>query len=129
MLTWIVVAIILAVVLYAAVTFNRLVRARQMADEAWSGIDVQLKRRADLVGNLVQTVKGYAAHERSVLEEVTQMRAAAQALPRRRREACAGRRRAVGFARPAVRAGRKLPRSESQQQFPRAAAQPQRPGK
>src|SRR6476659_6283091 len=81
MLTWIVVAIILAVVLYAAVTFNRLVRARQMADEAWSGIDVQLKRRADLVGNLVQTVKGYAAHERSVLEEVTQMRAAAQALP------------------------------------------------
>jgi len=81
MLLWIFLAIAAAVVLYAAVTFNRLVRARQMADEAWSGIDVQLKRRADLVGNLVQTVKGYAAHERSVLEEVTQMRAAAQALP------------------------------------------------
>ena len=81
MLLWIVVIVAAAVVLYALVVFNRLVRARQMADEAWSGIDVQLKRRADLVANLVQTVKGYAAHERSVLEEVTQMRAAARALP------------------------------------------------
>jgi LemA protein len=61
--------------------FNRLVRTRQMANEAWSGIDVQLKRRSDLVPNLVDTVKGYAAHERSVLEEVTALRGAARALP------------------------------------------------
>ena len=81
MLPWLLLAIAVVAVLYAVVAFNRLVRARQMANEAWSGIDVQLKRRADLVGNLVDTVKGYAAHERSVLEEVTQMRAAAQALP------------------------------------------------
>jgi LemA protein len=78
---WIILAIVVAVVLYAVVDFNRLVRARQMADEAWSGIDVQLKRRSELVPNLVETVKGYAAHERSVLEEVTQLRGAASALP------------------------------------------------
>jgi LemA protein len=78
---WVIIVVAAAVVLYAIIVFNRLVRSRQMANEAWSGIDVQLKRRADLVGNLVQTVKGYAAHERGVLEEVTQMRAAAQALP------------------------------------------------
>ena len=52
-----------------------------MANEAWSGIDVQLKRRSELVPNLVESVKGYAAHERSVLEEVTRLRAAARALP------------------------------------------------
>ena len=77
MLLWVILAIIAALVLYAVVTFNRLVRARQMADEAWSGIDVQLKRRAELVPNLVEAVKGYAAHERGVLEEVTQLRGAA----------------------------------------------------
>ena len=61
--------------------FNSLVRTRQMANEAWSGIDVQLKRRSDLVPNLVDIVKGYAAHERSVLDEVTQLRGAARAVP------------------------------------------------
>jgi LemA protein len=52
-----------------------------MSEEAWSGIDVQLKRRADLVPNLIETVKGYAAHERGVLEEVTELRTKAQAVP------------------------------------------------
>jgi len=56
-------------------------RTRQMANEAWSGIDVQIKRRSDLVPNLVDSVKGYAAHERGVLEEVMQLRGAARALP------------------------------------------------
>ena len=81
MLTWIILIVIAAVVLYAIVLFNRLVRTRQMANEAWSGIDVQLKRRSDLVPNLVDTVKGYAAHERNVLDEVTQLRGAARAVP------------------------------------------------
>lgn len=81
MLTWIIVLIVAAVVVYAAVVFNNLVRARQMSDEAWSGIDVQLKRRSDLVPNLVEAVKGYAAHERNVLDEVTQLRGAARAVP------------------------------------------------
>jgi LemA protein len=52
-----------------------------MANEAWSGIDVQLKRRSDLVPNLVESVKGYAAHERTVLEQVTELRNRARALP------------------------------------------------
>ncbi len=81
MLLWIVIAVVAAVVVYAIVVFNRLVRTGQMANEAWSGIDVQLKRRSDLVPNLVDTVKGYAGHERGVLDEVTQLRGAARAVP------------------------------------------------
>ena len=81
MLLWIILAVVAAVVVYAIVVFNGLVRTRQMANEAWSGIDVQLKRRSDLVPNLVDAVKGYAAHERGVLQEVTELRGAARALP------------------------------------------------
>jgi len=81
MLLWIILAVVAAVVVYAIVVFNGLVRTRQMANEAWSGIDVQLKRRSDLVPNLVDSVKGYAAHERTVLEQVTELRNRARALP------------------------------------------------
>ena len=81
MLSWIILIVAAVVVIYAIVVFNRLVRMRQMANEAWSGIDVQLKRRSDLIPNLVDTVKGYAAHERGVLDEVTQLRSAARAVP------------------------------------------------
>lgn len=81
MLTWIVPLIAIALGLVIIVLFNRLVRARQMAREGWSGIDVQLKRRSDLIPNLVDSVKSYAAHERDVLTEVTQLRVAARALP------------------------------------------------
>ena len=81
MLLWLILAVVAVAILYAIVEFNRLVRARQMANEAWSGIDVQLKRRSDLVPNLVEAVKGYAGHERSVLEDVTASRGAARAVP------------------------------------------------
>jgi len=81
MTTWIVIAVIAIVVVYGIILFNRLVKSRQMAGEGWSGIDVQLKRRADLVPNLVSTVKGYAAHERQVLEQATELRAAAGQVP------------------------------------------------
>ena len=81
MLIWIIIAATAAIAIYAIVVFNRLVRLRQMANEAWSGIDVQLKRRSDLVPNLVEAVKGYAAHERSTLDEVTALRGAARAMP------------------------------------------------
>jgi len=57
------------------VLYNSLVKAKQRVDEAWSGIDVQLKRRSSLVPNLVETVKGYAKHEKSVFENVTKARA------------------------------------------------------
>lgn len=68
-------AIAAVVALYAIIIYNGLVRARQVKEEAWSGIDVQLKRRADLIPNLVDTVKGYAAHEKTVFENVTRARA------------------------------------------------------
>jgi LemA protein len=73
----IVIAVLLAV--YAMVTYNSLVRLRTRAEEGFSDIDVQLKRRHDLIPNLVETVKGYAAHERTVLENVTRARNAAVA--------------------------------------------------
>ncbi|HEX9904933.1 MAG TPA: LemA family protein [Propylenella sp.] len=78
---WIVLALLAAIAVYAITVYNRLVSSRQMTEEAWSGIDVQLKRRSDLIPNLVDTVKGYAAHERGVLEDVTELRNAARALP------------------------------------------------
>jgi LemA protein len=66
-------------IVWAIVTLNGFVRARNQVDESWSGVDVQLRRRHDLIPNLVETVKGYAAHESGVLEEVTKARAAAVA--------------------------------------------------
>ncbi len=74
-------AIGVVVILYLVFVYNGLVKARQVAEEAWSGIDVQLKRRADLIPNLIETVKGYAAHEKSTLEDVIAMRNRAQAVP------------------------------------------------
>jgi LemA protein len=76
-----VVLIIVGVVLLLGLIFilirNSIIGSRNRVDEAWSGIDVQLKRRHDLVPNLVETVKGYAQHERETFEKVTQARAAA----------------------------------------------------
>ena len=80
MLTWIVLIVVAAALVYAIVIFNQLVRSRQMSHEAWSGIDVQLKRRSDLVPNLVESVKGYASHERALFQRVAELRTAAQAL-------------------------------------------------
>lgn len=79
MIGWIVVVVILAVAGYFVVAYNNLVSNRQLSQEGWSGIDVQLKRRADLIPNLLETVKGYMTHERETLEAVTNARAAAQA--------------------------------------------------
>ncbi len=73
--------IVALVAIYVVFTYNGLVKARQMKEEAWSGIDVQLKRRADLIPNLIETVKGYAAHEKSTFEEVVSLRNQAQAVP------------------------------------------------
>jgi len=78
-LTWIVVAVIVVIAGFAIAIFNRLIRSRNMVREAWSGIDVQLRRRSDLIPNLVETVKAYAAHERGVFEEVTATRASSLA--------------------------------------------------
>ena len=77
----IVLLVILAIVVVAALwfvsTYNGLIKMRNLVQEAWAQIDVELKRRHDLIGNLVETVKGYASHERGTLEEITRARAAA----------------------------------------------------
>ncbi len=66
-------------VLWFVATYNSLVKQRNLTKEAWSGVETQLKRRADLIPNIVETVKGYATHEQDTFNQVTQARAAAQA--------------------------------------------------
>ena len=70
-------AVVLLLVIFISI-YNRLVVARNRVDNAWAQVEVQLKRRYDLIPNLVETVKGYASHERATFEAVTQARAAAQ---------------------------------------------------
>src|SRR3569833_2767405 len=76
MIGWIVLGLAALVLLYLIATYNRLVRLRALVKEAFSGITVQLRRRADLIPNLVETVQGYATHEREVFEGVSKARAA-----------------------------------------------------
>jgi len=76
MVTWIIIAVIVLLLLFAVGLYNRLVRLRALVKEGFSGITVQLRRRADLIPNLVQSVQGYATHEREVFEEVSRARAA-----------------------------------------------------
>jgi len=71
-------AVVVVLLLAVVLVYNRLVRLRNETETGWANIDVQLKRRADLVPNLVETVKGYAAHERETFETVTKARAAAE---------------------------------------------------
>ena len=77
MIGWIIVGLVVVAAIYAVTIYNGLVKTRQMVEEGWSGIDVQLKRRTDLIPNLMETVKGYMGHERETLEAVTNARVAA----------------------------------------------------
>src|SRR4051812_9401436 len=74
---WIILAVLAGVLIIVIGIYNSLVQAKNLALEGWSGIDVQLKRRADLIPNLVEAVKGYMGHEKTVLEDVTAFRAKA----------------------------------------------------
>jgi LemA protein len=74
----VVIALVVVLALIAVLVYNRLVRLRNRSENAWAQVDVQLRRRYDLIPNLVEAVKGYAAHERGVFEDVTQARAQAQ---------------------------------------------------
>ena len=87
----VIVAVVVLLVIWVIAMYNGLVRTRNRVDNSWAQIEVQLKRRHDLIPNLVETVKGYAAHERGTFEAVTQARAAAS---RRKGPAAAGRPRA-----------------------------------
>jgi len=74
---WVILAVVVAAAGYAIIIYNSLVSNRQMVREGWSGIDVQLKRRTDLIPNLMETVKGYMVHERETLDAVVSARARA----------------------------------------------------
>ena len=81
MTTLVILGILGAIAFYGIAIHNALVKATQMVKEAWSGIDVQLKRRTDLIPNIVESIKGYAGHEKDTLREVTEMRTRVQAVP------------------------------------------------
>ena len=72
---WIIIGVVALIAIFVWATYNSLVTLRVRVDEAWSDINVQLKRRLDLIPNLIETVKGYAKHESSVFEKVTEARA------------------------------------------------------
>jgi LemA protein len=74
----VVIVLVLLLVLFLVSMYNRLIRLRNRAENAWAQVDVQLRKRYDLIPNLVETVKGYASHERETFEEVTRARTAAQ---------------------------------------------------
>ena len=76
---WILIGLLVLVVLWVFTTYNSLVTKRNRIDNAWGQVDVQTKRRYDLIPNLVETVKGYASHEQATFERVVQARSAAQA--------------------------------------------------
>lgn len=73
-LLWIILAIVAVIAVWLVIVYNGLIRSKNRTDEAWSDIDVQLKRRYDLIPNLVETVKGYAAHEQGTLQKVIDAR-------------------------------------------------------
>ena len=74
MMTWIILGVLALIVIFVIVSYNGLVKNRMQTKEAWSQIDVQLKRRNDLLPNLIETVKGYAKYEGSTLEKVAELR-------------------------------------------------------
>lgn len=77
---WIILAILFILIIAIISMYNGLIRLKNRVDEAWSDIDVQLKRRYDLIPNLIETVKGYASHEKETLEKVVQARNAAMSM-------------------------------------------------
>jgi hypothetical protein len=117
--TLILLLIVVALVVLVVGAYNRLVRSRVRIDEAWAQIDTQLQRRHDLIPNLVETVKGYAAHERETFEEVTAARAKAISVqaPAELAEAENG---SDAGARQAARHHRELPAAEGRRELPSA---------
>ena len=78
LITFALIGLVVLIAFYGIGVYNRLVKLNTLVDEAWSGIDVQLKKRYDLIPNLIETVKGYASHEKETFENVTKARSQAQ---------------------------------------------------
>jgi LemA protein len=123
-MTWliVVIAVALALGLVVVLLYNRLVRLRNRAENAWAQVEVQLKRRHDLIPNLVETVKGYAAHERATFDSVTEARTSAQRATTVEQQAAAesgltaalGRLFAVAEAYPQLRASENFQQLQSE---------------
>lgn len=129
----VVIALVVIVALWAIATYNGLVRLRNLVQEAWRQVDVELHRRYDLIPNLLETVKGYAAHERAVFDEVTRARAAAanpgsgpaeQAQQENALSQALGRLFAVAEAYPQLRATRTSARCRPSSPTPRTGSRP-----
>ena len=118
---WILIAVVVIAVIGGVVSYNRFISQKNLIKDAWANIDTELRRRYDLIPNLVETVKGYAAHEREVFENVTQARAMADRRDRVARRAGRGRGPVRRRAPAAVRRRRELPRPEGEPELPGAA--------
>jgi len=78
-MTYIIFGIIAIILLYLIISYNNLIKKKNMVEEGWSSIDVQLKRRSNLIPNILSSVKGYMSHEKKLLEEITELRAQSDA--------------------------------------------------
>jgi len=126
MITLVILGIIVVLIVWAIAIYNGLIRLKNRVDEAWSDIDVQLKRRYDLIPNLVSTVKGYATHEKEVFEKVTEART--RAMGAQSAADKASRKYAFGHPQKLVRGCRSLSRSQSKSEFSRAPTRTHRHG-
>jgi len=115
--TLIVIAVVVILVLVVVVAYNGLVRSRNQVDNAWSQIDVQLKRRIDLIPNLVETVKGYAAHERETLDAVIRARNTAIEAPDTPKDQAAADSVLTGALRQVFALGEAYPELKANQNF------------
>ena len=118
---YLIAGVALVAVIVIILIFNKLVRLRQNVRESWSAIDTELKRRYDLIPNLVETVKGYAGHEKSTLESVVAARSAAVNNTGSPGIASANRKRVDRLAEATLRHRRELPAAESRQSFSKPA--------
>ena len=124
---WIIVILVILVIGYAVITYNGLVSMRNRIENAWAQIDVQLKRRYDLIPNLVETVKGYASHERGTLEAVVQARNMAMSAqgPQEQAEA---ENMITGALKSVFAPARGLPGPQGQRELPQPAGRAHRHG-
>ena len=120
---WLIVliAVIVLVAIGAVVSYNRFVSQKTLIRDAWANIDTELRRRYDLIPNLVETVKGYAAHEKEMLENVTRARAMAASATGSPAEQAAAEGPLVAALAPADAGRRELPRPEGEPELPAAA--------